>query len=281
MFKIEGFIEGKHIFFNLKTPSKRGVLKEMVNKICEVDGLQEQEEELANHILNREKIESTGIGDGIAIPHCHYDGFPNRVKVYVGFPKTPMEFKSVDGSLVRIIFMIISDNQSNDIYLKTLSRLMYLLRSNELRDELYNVTEVDRFMEIIHRTDEQENYISYEGLKQLMDLLELENQIETYSKETLIEKGKRQGKADLKEDERYHQFQANRDDLAEAIDHRLMNIYRQLRSKYDKDIFAKVNKDTCSHCHMQVPIHIMREINRQNQIIQCSTCAKILTRVAR
>ena len=277
MYKLEEYIQSDHIFFDLKAGSKRGILKAMVKLICETERIPDQEEILFSHIMDREKVESTGIGESLAIPHCHYDGF-SGVKVFVGFPKAPIEFKSVDGNPVRVIFMIISDNNSNDIYLKTLSRLMYLFRNIQVRDKLYNIRDKDEFLKIIRQSDEQINYISFEQLKRIVELLEVENEIETCSKETIIEKGKRLGKADLKDNELYKKLLDNRETLVQTIDKRLLHIYEQLKSKYDKDILSRVVRNVCSFCNVQLPVHIIREINRQNQIIQCSTCAKILVR---
>ncbi len=275
MFKLEGFIKPENVFFNLNSGSKRGVLKETVARVCEVEGIKDKEEELLGCILNREKVESTGIGQGFAIPHCHYDHFQG-VKVFVAFPKEPIDFKSMDGSLVRAIFMIISDNKSNEIYLKTLSRLMYLFRNVHLRDQLFSLTKVEQFIELIQASDQQLKYISFSGLKEMIKLLELENEIETYSHEILVVEGKRKGKANLKEDSQYLKLQADRDLQVKKIDQRLLSIYKQLKHKYNGEILSRVYQNVCGYCNVQLPVHIIREIKRQNQIIQCNTCAKIL-----
>ncbi len=275
MFKLEGFIKPEYVFFDLDSGSKKGLLKETVARVCEIEGIKNKEEELLSYILNREKVESTGIGEGFAIPHCHYDHF-NGVKVFVAFPKEPIDFKSVDNSLVRAIFMIISDNKSNEIYLKTLSRLMYLFRNVHLRDQLFSLTKVDQFMELIQASDRELEYISYAGLKEMIKLLELDNEIETYSHEVLVVDGKRKGKANLKEDPQYLKLQEDRDLQNRKIDQRLMSIYKQLKHKYNGEILSRVYKNVCGYCNVQLPVHIIREIKRQNQIIQCNTCAKIL-----
>ncbi|MDH4129361.1 MAG: PTS sugar transporter subunit IIA [Spirochaetota bacterium] len=281
MFKLQDFVKPENVFFNLKSRTKRGILKEMVKLVSEVEKIMDQEESLLEHILNREKIESTGIGKGFAIPHCHFDGFKNKVKVYIGFPEAPIDFKSVDGAMVRIIFMIISDNNNNELYLKTLSRLMFLLRDIDIREKLFGLTSKEDFLKLVQTSDKEVNYIAYAGLKQLVDLLKLEDEIETYSRETLIEKGKRQGKLDLMDDSHYNELQKNHEHLVGEIDHRLLHIYNQLKKKFDGNIISKLHKNICSHCNVQLPIHIIREVNRENQIIQCNTCSKILVRTDR
>ncbi len=275
MIKLQDFIQQEHIFFDLKSPSKKGVLKDLVKNICSVENIEDKEQDILEQILEREKIESTGIGNSFAIPHCHYEDF-SGVKVYVGFPKNPIDFKSIDDTLVRIIFLIIADKQSNDIYLKILSRLMYLLKNAEIREKLFSLTSPNDFMNIIKNSDQQMEYISYHGLKQIISLLEIENEIDIYSKETLILKGKRKGAADLKEDDQYINLKHECDKVIKDIDNRLLQIYKQLKGKYNGDILSKVSRNVCGYCNVQLPIHIIREIERQNQIIQCSTCAKIL-----
>ena len=281
MFKLQDFVGPNSIFFNLKSRTKRGILKEMVKRISETENIGFQEEALLEHILTREKLESTGIGKGLAIPHCHFDGFKSKVEVYIGFPEAPIDFKSVDGSMVRIIFMIISDNNNNELYLKALSRLMFLLRDIDIREKFFSMTNKNDFFELIKTSDKEMNYIAYAGLKQLVDLLKLEDEIETYSHETLMEKGKRQGKIDLKDDSHYNNLQENHGNLINGIDYRLLHIYNQLKKKFNGDIISKLHKNICSYCNVQLPIHIVREVNRENQIIQCSTCSKILVRTDR
>lgn len=280
MFKLQSFIKPNNLFFNLKATGKKGILREMVNMICEVENRLDHEESLLQLILNREKIESTGIGKGFAIPHCQYDDF-DGLHLYVAFPKNPIAFKSQDDSLVRIIFMIISNNKSNELYLKALSRLMYLIRNAETREKFFTLNNKDDFLKVIENSDSEMDYISYNGLRQIISLLEIDSEIKTYSHETLIEKGKRQGTADLKEDSQYLRLQNSHAELVNEVDSRLLYIYNQLKQKFDGDIISRVHKNVCSYCNFQLPVHIMRELNRKNQIIQCSTCCKILVRPER
>ena len=275
MANIQEFINEDNIFFNLKSEVKEDLLKEMVHLICEVENMTSQEESLAKGILEREKLETTGIGRAFAIPHCRFDGF-DTLKVFVGFPEFPVEFQSIDGDKVRVVFMIISDNENNELYLKVLSRLMYLLRNSETREKLISISNKDQFFDVIEKSVKAMNYIPFAGLEHIIELLKLEEEIETYTKESEITKNA--GVLAFEGDNHIQKLQSERNELIHKIDKRLYGIYKQLSSKYGQEIISRIKKNICEQCNVQLPIHILREMNRQNQIIQCPTCSKIIIR---
>ncbi len=274
-FKLLDYVNENHIFFDVKGDSKKDVLTEIVHKICAVESIVDEEQAILASILKREEIESTAIGKGFAIPHCYYENFTG-VKLYVGIPEFPIDFKSKNNGMVRVIFTIISGDDTNEVYLKALSRLIYLLRNIDVREKLISLSAKEDFLKLVQESDNEMNYISYKGLQQIVSLLNLEEEIDTYSHEALIGKNDKKSKDELENDPHYLKLMGSHGNLSKEIDTRLIQIYKQLKQKYGGDIIAKVKNNICGHCNVQLPVHIIREINRKNQIIQCFTCSKIL-----
>ncbi|MBL1213064.1 MAG: PTS sugar transporter subunit IIA [Ignavibacteriae bacterium] len=88
-----------------------------------------------NSVLEREKIMSTGVGHGFAIPH----GKTNAVnEIIAAFAKTtePLEFDSLDGQPVRLIFLLVGKENSVSVHIKLLSRISRMMNNEEFRNKL-------------------------------------------------------------------------------------------------------------------------------------------------
>ena len=90
----------------------------------------------------RERLGSTGIGEGIAIPHCRLPGCPEITGVLLKL-QNPVDFDASDGDDVDLIFALIVPDEQNDEHLKTLSSIAELLQSEEVREKLRRCTSND------------------------------------------------------------------------------------------------------------------------------------------
>jgi PTS system nitrogen regulatory IIA component len=104
-------------------------------------------------LLDREKLGSTGVGEGIAIPHGKLAGLP---KIVVGFgrSKTGVHFDAIDGKPVQILFLLIAPEDSPGTHLKALARISRLLKDVAFRQRLLAAQGADELMEIIRTEDE-------------------------------------------------------------------------------------------------------------------------------
>ncbi len=120
-------IERGGVYFNLKGEDVYEVLKnaiELLELPSEID-----KNELLEKLLQREELCSTGIGEGVAIPHPRHPipGLKNMVAVF--FLEKEIDFNSVDGKPVFVLFVILAS--STKVHLRLLSRLSYCLRNKE------------------------------------------------------------------------------------------------------------------------------------------------------
>jgi len=141
------------IVTDMKAVTKKEAIEELVAKICSLNAISEQEQ-ITDNILKREKLGSTGMGHGIAIPHCKLDDI-DTILVAVGISKEGIDFQSLDGEPVHIFFMLIAPSQSAGPHLKALARISRLLRDEYFCRSLRNTADVGSVYNIIISDDER------------------------------------------------------------------------------------------------------------------------------
>jgi len=86
-------------------------------------------------LVEREKLQSTGVGGGVAIPHGSIDGLDKHVGAVLLCP-SPIDFDAIDGAPVSILFAVVGPKRAAGEHLKTLARVSRLLRDDEFRKRL-------------------------------------------------------------------------------------------------------------------------------------------------
>jgi len=92
-------------------------------------------DELYQGLLSRERLGSTGIGEGVAIPHCRMGGCDKITGALIKLEE-PVDFDAIDGEAVDLIFALIVPEEENDQHLQILSAIAELLQDEEVRKEL-------------------------------------------------------------------------------------------------------------------------------------------------
>jgi len=147
------FLNEKAISANLKSQDKEGVIRELVDLLAKAGEIKEKEE-LTNALLAREALGSTGIGQGIGIPH----GKCNKVKKLVGafgLSHKGVNFESLDGEPVYIFFLLVAPEESAGPHLKALARISRLLKDKYFRDILKEANDEKEILKIIKEEDEK------------------------------------------------------------------------------------------------------------------------------
>ena len=121
---------------NLPGGSKKRVLENLSIFITEqLGGDAEQTDTLFHSLVARERLGSTGIGDGIAIPHCRAPGFKRIHGCLIKLSK-PVDFDAIDDEPVDLIFALVVPEEKNDEHLATLARVAALLKNESSRQSL-------------------------------------------------------------------------------------------------------------------------------------------------
>jgi PTS system nitrogen regulatory IIA component len=146
MFKKEYIIE------ELKAKSKRAVLAELSGIFTHYhSGI--QSEAMVEVLLDREKLGSTGIGDGIAIPHGKLKGLDNLVIAF-GRSREGIDFDSIDGKPVHIFFLLMAPESSTGQHLKALAKISRMLKDQEFRSSLMSAKNTEELYRKIADKDE-------------------------------------------------------------------------------------------------------------------------------
>lgn len=134
-----GFIHDKHdalrLLAHLLSPAL-GVDETVVEKL----------------LSEREQLQSTGIGDGVAIPHTSIDKAERQAGALLLCPRG-VDFEAIDGSEVNIIFGVVGPKRATGEHLKTLARISRLLRDSATRDRLVESADATRAYELIQSHD--------------------------------------------------------------------------------------------------------------------------------
>src|SRR5688500_18425087 len=124
--KVLDFLSKDSVVIDLKSQAKREVLSEMCDMLQATGKIPEAPAVLAA-LITREKLGSTGIGQGVAIPHGKSDVTKNLIGA-LGISKRGVNFESLDGEPVHVIFLLVAPNDSSGIHLKALARISRLLK---------------------------------------------------------------------------------------------------------------------------------------------------------
>jgi mannitol/fructose-specific phosphotransferase system IIA component (Ntr-type) len=119
---------------DLAGKTKEKVLEEMVELVCTSDAVTDRAA-LLSAVRERERVLSTGIGLGIAIPHAKIAGV-SRFVVAVGRHAEGIEFDAIDGRSVHLVVLIAGPQDAQDRYLRLLARLSGRLKLDEVRKKL-------------------------------------------------------------------------------------------------------------------------------------------------
>ena len=131
----------KDVICCIKSTDKYEAIKQVITD-CPIFTDLSDHDEFLEEVIKREKIETTGIGRGIAIAHGKLKTIP-RVKVGLGLSTKGIDFNSADGNLVYLLFVIGSSPFRQIEYLRALAAIMRFVKMTDIREELIKHTDLD------------------------------------------------------------------------------------------------------------------------------------------
>ncbi len=145
--RLEDVLKEDYVIEDLKATEKREVLDELVTALCsKVEGL--DREKVLQALLEREKLGSTGIGFGVAIPHGKVKGI-SGIKVSFGRSKRGVDFNAMDDRPVHLFFLIVAPENSTVAHLKVLASISNLLKDSVIRKRLVRASSRKEIYSII------------------------------------------------------------------------------------------------------------------------------------
>ena len=149
--KLIEFIEESLVFPELKAVDKSEALSEMSDAILVLH--QDIDESLYDLIMEREKVSSTGIGSGIAIPHAKSETCTKPIAA-IGRSCAGIPFDAVDGKPVHLIFLIVGPEKDNETHLRILAKIAKFLHDTRFRDEVFSAEGAREILKAIQRKEE-------------------------------------------------------------------------------------------------------------------------------
>jgi fructose PTS system EIIBC or EIIC component len=167
--KITKLLTVDTILLSMNSTNKMGAIDELVS-ILDAAGKITDKEAFKEAILKREAQSTTGIGDGIAIPHAKTSVVKEPAIVF-GKSMTGVEYEALDGQASHLFFMIAAPEGANNTHLEALARLSGLLMKVEVRDKLLNATSKKEILNIIDsydKRDEDDEIVVNTGKKKIV-----------------------------------------------------------------------------------------------------------------
>ncbi|HNQ02160.1 MAG TPA: PTS sugar transporter subunit IIA [Syntrophales bacterium] len=150
--QITGMFKKDYIIEELKATTKRAVLAEL-SEILSRDAEGLPPGAMVEVLLEREKLGSTGIGDGIAIPHGKLKNL-DRLMISFGRSRQGIDFDAIDGKPVHLFFLLMAPESSTGQHLKALAKISRMLKDPEFRNDLMAATSAEEIYRKIAERDE-------------------------------------------------------------------------------------------------------------------------------
>lgn len=150
--KLTELLKAEAINPDLSATGKNEILAELTDALLRVEpGL--NRDEVIEVLKERESLGSTGIGDGVAIPHGKLKQL-DRLLLSFGRSRAGVDFDSMDGQPAHLFFLLVAPEESVGVHLKTLARISKLLKNPEIRQELLVADSAEDILAIIQRQEE-------------------------------------------------------------------------------------------------------------------------------
>lgn len=153
--KITEFLNKKAIKIGLEATEKEDALKELVDVLANVQDIGDKKA-IVKALIDRENLGSTGIGQGIAIPHGKTDKVSELIAV-LAISHKGVNFEALDGEQVYIFFLLVAPKETAGPHLKALAQISRLLRDAYFCELMRRCKTADEIYELIRREEEKKH----------------------------------------------------------------------------------------------------------------------------
>lgn len=154
---IFSLLDTQTVFPELKAKDKAETLDKLISSL-ESKVSNSEVEKIRDAVIEREKIMSTGVGKGLAIPHGKTAGIEETLAAFA-ILKEPVDYEAIDDQPVNMIFLLVGPQSSNSMHIKLLSRISRLMNNSNFRNRLQ---ECKTSEQIINQFKEEE-HVSFQS----------------------------------------------------------------------------------------------------------------------
>ena len=149
--KILDVLRPEHITLDLKSTAKNDVIAGLADSLFAKESM-EVRSEVLNALLEREKLGSTGIGSGVAVPHAK-SARTDIIACALGIAKKGLDFEALDGEPAYLVFLLVAPPNSQSEHLNILARIVRLLKDRVFRQALREATTCEAVVRLISEED--------------------------------------------------------------------------------------------------------------------------------
>ncbi len=149
--RIMDFLSEKNITVDLKAKNKKDAIEELVELLVGSSNVADKKK-MTQILLEREELGSTGIGQGIAIPHGKSDTVKELTAAF-GLSKSGVPFDALDGELVYIFVLLVAPEGTAGAHLKALARISQLLKDKYIRRKLLSAQNTAEVVKVIQEEE--------------------------------------------------------------------------------------------------------------------------------
>ncbi len=149
--KLLDVLRKEAIILGLEATDKKSVLEELTIPAAAISKVEHSQ--LVRMLMERERLGTTGIGGGIAIPHGKLKSLPSEI-LCMGISQKGVSFEAMDGKPVHIFFLLFTPEGATELHLMLLSRISKLLKNGIFKQRLLDAPNADTILDIIEEFDE-------------------------------------------------------------------------------------------------------------------------------
>jgi PTS system nitrogen regulatory IIA component len=150
--EIRDLLQPEAVIADLKAANKKQLLTELARYASRITGVNDRK--IFETLLERERLGSTGVGSGIAIPHGKLSDFKRLYGVFARLER-PVEFDSIDEQPVDLIFLLLAPEGAGADHLKALARVSRLLRDSSMCEKLRGAETADGLYMVLTQSEAQ------------------------------------------------------------------------------------------------------------------------------
>ena len=144
--EINDLVSPDGVFANLRVTSKKQAIQELARRAADISG--QPERAVFDVLMERERLGTTGVGNGIAIPHGKLEKVDRLYGMFARL-EAPIDFQAIDDQPVDLIFLLLAPETAGADHLKALARVSRLLRDTQTCEKLRGTNTVDGLYAIL------------------------------------------------------------------------------------------------------------------------------------
>jgi len=149
--RLKTYVRPECFIHDLAAKTREEALREIVRVVAD-RGIIKDQAAVLERLLERERIQSTAVGSGIAIPHCFTDEIADLVIVIARAP-AGIAFDSFDGRPTNVVFLLMGNRQEHGLHLKALARIARLIKSTSFIDRIVGADSVDGMVRVFEEEE--------------------------------------------------------------------------------------------------------------------------------